>query len=452
MKRVKSPSVAGSFYSSDKHELAAEIASFVRKSNSEYECDSRAVIAPHAGYFYSGQLACDVIQYLNPKTKTVIIIAPCHRVYEKSLVVSSYDVFFTPLGEVLTDKNVTEAIVDNLGAKVFDKAFDGEHAIEVQIPFIQTFLPDAKIVPVLLGDSEYKDIYSLIEYFWDDEGVSFVISSDLSHFYHDTEAQKIDSLTAEMIETGNIGDFNPKQACGASGIIGLVNFAVSRGFSMIRVDLQNSSAVSEDKLRVVGYGSWLLYEGTKEKFLKDNFSDVILDICRKSIKNGLKKRKPLEVEPCSFAHVLQQKGACFVTLEIDDVLRGCIGSIIEHQPLVIDLSQNAFGSAFSDSRFSPLQDFEYELLSVSVSLLSAPSQMVFEDERDLLEQIVPNEDGIIIRDGYHQAVYLPVVWEQLPDKVTFLNSLKQKAGLRADHFSSNFEAYRFRTEYIKEAK
>ena len=147
--------------------------------------------------------------------------------------------------------------------------------------------------------------------------------------------------------------------------------------------------------------------------------------------------------------VFEQKGACFVTLEKQGQLRGCIGSILAHRPLIEDLITNARNSAFSDPRFTPVRKEELSELAIAVSLLSEPQKMSFSSEEDLLSQIKPYEDGIIIKDGYNQAVYLPSVWEQLPDKREFLMSLKMKAGMSAEHFSKTFEASSFHCEYIK---
>ena len=148
--------------------------------------------------------------------------------------------------------------------------------------------------------------------------------------------------------------------------------------------------------------------------------------------------------------MLDELGACFVTLEKFGELRGCIGSIIAHQPLITDLVQHAKDAAFNDYRFNPLTEDELKDIKISVSILTEPRKIEFSDEEDLLNKMVPNIDGIIIKDGQYQAVYLPVVWEQLPDKKEFLNSLKMKAGLSPAHFSKTFEAYRFESIYIKE--
>jgi hypothetical protein len=208
----------------------------------------------------------------------------------------------------------------------------------------------------------------------------------------------------------------------------------------------NSSSTTGDKSRVVGYGSWFMYEGTKNKFLKEYFSDYMLKLCKDVISSRFSKQKIYT----NHAPVFNEQGACFVTLKKQGRLRGCIGSIIAHQPLINDLIDNAQKSAFNDPRFKPLEKSELEDLSIDISILSEPKPMTFKDEADLLNQIVPYKDGIIIRDGMYQAVYLPSVWEELSDKELFLKSLKMKAGMSPEHFSKTFQAFRFGTEYVEE--
>ena len=168
------------------------------------------------------------------------------------------------------------------------------------------------------------------------------------------------------------------------------------------------------------------------------------------VKTVLKSSFTKERITIDYPQVLDETGACFVTLEKFGQLRGCIGSIIAHQPLIVDLVNHSKDAAFNDHRFNPVNQNELDDLKVSVSILTDPKKMEFNGEEDLLNKMVPNIDGIIIKDGNYQAVYLPVVWEQIPDKREFLNSLKMKAGLSPTHFSKTFEAYRFETIYIKE--
>jgi len=449
MKKIRPTSVANKFYPAEKKKLLAFFEEFSQKDRHQYDYSSRAIIVPHAGYVYSGALAYEAFGYLSKNAQNVFVIAPAHYIFVEGIAISSADLWETPLGEIEVNQQINQFLQQTFGADFNDKAIEPEHSLEVQIPFVKYFLPEAKIVPILVGDYDFEKISKIISHFWDDEGNVFIISSDLSHFHHDNDAKKIDRVTAEMIETQDTTDFNPHQACGYLGILGLVDFAKKNNFSLIRVNLQNSSVTSGDKNKVVGYGSWFLHEGTKEKFVKDNFSQLLLEISHKSILSGLETGKPLQVNTSDHPEVLQQSGASFVTLELQGELKGCIGSIIANRSLIEDIAHNAFASAFLDTRFSALTRKEFEQIDIAISLLSAPYQMKFKDEADLLSQIVPNVDGIIIKDGAYKAVYLPSVWEQLPDKKLFLNSLKQKAGLSLTYFSKTFEAFRFRTEYIK---
>ena len=250
-----------------------------------------------------------------------------------------------------------------------------------------------------------------------------------------------------MIEANETRDFEMEQACGAVGICGLTDFAKNNNFSLIRIGMTNSAKVTGDSSRVVGYGSWFLYEGNKNEYIKKYYSDTVLKICKDSILSGFQLG---EITPKDYPCVLEETGASFVTLELAGILRGCIGSVIAHKPLVKDLIKNSHAAAFSDPRFNPLTIDEYNKISISVSLLSKPKRIEFRDEEDLLNKLVPYEDGLIIRDGNYQAVFLPIVWEQLPDKHEFLKELKLKAGMDENYSSETLEAFKFNAVKINQ--
>lgn len=437
---IKNCNVAGTFYPAERQELFDMIDEFYAKTENSSGYYSRAIIVPHAGYIFSGGLAVNGYRYLNPESETVFVFAPSHYVRLFGCVSCDYDEFETPIGNCAVNKDYAKEFEIN------NFAFEKEHSIEVQLPLIKYFFKDAKIVPVLYGCTDYKVITEILEKYRDSKNISFVISTDLSHFYPERDCNKIDRYSAELIESGNIKNFEAEQACGAVGVCGLVNFANNNRFSLIRVGLTNSAAKTGDSSRVVGYGSWFLYEGEKNSYIKKYFTDFVIDTCKKSIMSGFRIGDLNSKEyPCVF----EQSGASFVTLEINGHLRGCIGSIIAHKPLIDDLILNAHSSAFKDPRFLPLTQQEFEHTDISVSLLSSPEKIDFDGEEDLLSKIKPFEDGIIIRDGNYQAVYLPVVWEQLSDKREFLNSLKVKAGLSVDYFSDTLQAFRFNAVKIE---
>ena len=447
MTKIKEPAVANAFYSGNQAELKKQLDDFNKNNGNSYEYRTRAVIVPHAGLVYSGQLAYEGISQLDKSIKNIFIFAPAHRVPLGGLALSGYDEWKTPLGTIKVNQEINAELEEKFEAKIFDEAFAEEHSVEIEIPAIQHIFGDeVNIIPVLVGKVSPQKITDIISEYYENKEFGFVISSDLSHFHNDRDAQKIDGETAKMIESGNIEELRYEQACGAVGIYGLVEFANIKNFSLIRINLINSSLASGDKSRVVGYGAWFLYEGSKNRFIKQYYSEYLLKLCRDVILSKFSQTKLYT----GHAPVFNQLGACFVTLKKNNNLRGCIGSIVAYQPLINDIVQHAQDAAFRDPRFNPVEQKEVEDLTIDISILSEPKLILFKDEQDLLEQIVPFRDGIIIKDKRYQAVYLPSVWEELPEKTLFLNSLKMKAGLPADYFSDTFEAYRFSTVYIEE--
>jgi AmmeMemoRadiSam system protein A len=172
----------------------------------------------------------------------------------------------------------------------------------------------------------------------------------------------------------------------------------------------------------------------------------LLDLAWSSIHRGFEDGAPIHVDPADYPHALRAPGACFVTLHRLGSLRGCIGHLTACQPLVSDVAENAFAAAFRDPRFEPLQPGELEGLSLDISVLTAPEPMRFRDEADLIAQIRPGLDGLILEDGWARGTFLPAVWESVPEPRRFLAELKRKAGLPGSHWSERLKISRYRTE------
>lgn len=452
----KEPTFAGSFYPEIPEELTNLLNSYKLKSKIEFK--SKAVIVPHAGIYYSGYAAMSGFQHFD-LSENIFIIAPSHHENFNNIALPEYTYFDTPLGSLEVNNKRIKAIAEKFPCIITNEVFDNEHAIEVQLPFLQNlntpqitnakdFVKEFKkighkfkIIPILVGNCDYRLISDLISEYWEDS--SFVISSDLSHYYSQNECRQIDTYTAAIIETGKLESFQREQACGLTGIMGLVDFANSRNYSMIRSMMYNSGDINNEPDKVVGYGSWFLYTGTKNNYLEKYYSQYITNSAKTSIIETIAGN---EYKPSDIPTVLTQYGASFVTLKLNGMLRGCIGSIFPTKPLILDIIDNAKNAAFYDSRFEPLTERELPFLEIDVSILSSIEKIPFKDERDLLSKIYPY--GIIISDGNNRAVYLPEVWEQLPNKEVFLKSLKEKAGLHPDYFSKTFEAYKFTTKVL----
>lgn len=176
---------------------------------------------------------------------------------------------------------------------------------------------------------------------------------------------------------------------------------------------------------------------------------ILLDLVRQSIQHGLATDKPLTVDLTQLPPEVQAPGATFVTLNINDKLRGCIGMLEARRPLAQDIADNAFAAAFRDSRFPPVQDYELDRLKIHLSLLSKPEPLLFRDEGDLLAQIKFGTDGLILQEGGRRATFLPSVWDSLSEKKEFLRHLKQKAGLPPDYWSDRLQCSRYRVDLIE---
>lgn len=170
-----------------------------------------------------------------------------------------------------------------------------------------------------------------------------------------------------------------------------------------------------------------------------------LNVARESIKHGLQHGTAVKIISRDYAADLQQNLSSFVTLHINGTLRGCIGALEAYQPLINDIAEHAYSAAFQDPRFPALQDNEYEQLDIEISVLGKPELMSLKNEEDLIEQIRPSVDGLILEYGMNRGTFLPSVWEQLPDKNDFLNHLKLKAGLPKEWWDDSVKISRYET-------
>jgi AmmeMemoRadiSam system protein A len=180
--------------------------------------------------------------------------------------------------------------------------------------------------------------------------------------------------------------------------------------------------------------------------LSDNDRQILKDLAKASIEHGLKYGRPLQIDLATMADELTVQRATFVTLEKQGQLRGCIGMLEACRPLAEDIAENSYAAAFSDSRFPPLSESELGDLSIHLSILSPAEIISCQSEAELIQQLRPGIDGLILDDGLHRATFLPSVWESLPKPADFIHHLIMKAGLPENYWSQELRAYRYTTE------
>lgn len=461
MPTVRPPAVAGTFYPSRPAELDAAVQFYLSQVEG-IAAVPKAIIAPHAGFVYSGPVAASAYARIRPaqdRIRRVILIGPCHRVAIDGVALPTVDAFRTPLGDIPLDKALIEKVLDLPFAQKSDEAHAQEHSLEVHLPFLQRILTKFTLVPIAAGRASAAQMAKLLEMLWGGPETLIVISSDLSHYHGYDEAKKLDAESCAAIESLDSGPLDGEHACGRVPVSGLLALAKARGLSAKTVDMRNSGDTAGPKDRVVGYGSWVFdetesSEGSAEAAHADGLlkrhGEALLRLAASSIENGIINGAPVHVDLEDWPQECREPGASFITLKRSGNLRGCIGSPLAHQALARDVSENAFKAAFKDRRFRPLDKGEVSDIALSISVLTKPEEMSFEDEEDLLRKITPGEDGLIMIEGQKRGLFLPMVWEGLPDPRSFLNNLKRKAGLPENYWSPDIRIQRFLARQLKD--
>jgi AmmeMemoRadiSam system protein B len=250
------------FYPEDAGTLRNSINSYLGGVDFKPGPMPKALIAPHAGYMYSGAVAASAYARLHPYRdiyKRVVLLGPCHRVAARGLALSGADVFSTPLGDVPLDKELT-ATLGMPGVEVFDAAHRLEHSLEVHIPFLQVVIGEFTLVPLVVGDAAPETVARVISKLWGGKETLIVVSSDLTHYLAYDEARGRDRLTCEAIEHLDGDEIGHDDACGATPVKGLLIEAKRRSLEVCTLDLRNSGDTAGSRDQVVGYGSWMFSE------------------------------------------------------------------------------------------------------------------------------------------------------------------------------------------------
>ena len=261
MLRSRSPAVAGMFYPDDPGELRHTVRDYLNAAAVDGPAP-KALIAPHAGYIYSGAVAASAYAHLGAvreQIRRVVLLGPAHRIPFRGIALSSTETFETPLGDVAIDQNGIAAIADLPQVQTLDEAHRLEHSLEVQLPFLQEALEDFKLVPLLVGEASPESVAEILERLWGGPETLIVISSDLSHYHDYDTARQRDRTTSTAIETLQESAIGYDDACGRNPINGLLYVAKRCGLRARTVDLRNSGDTAGPRDQVVGYGAYVFH-------------------------------------------------------------------------------------------------------------------------------------------------------------------------------------------------
>lgn len=447
---VKRPNVSGQFYSADSQALSGDIERFLNVAETApFNEAIPMVIVPHAGYVYSGAVAAHGYKALSRNTyTTVIVVGLSHYTDVDGFAIWPEGAFQTPLGQVEVDAGFCRKLMEKNGKVIsMPQAFEREHSLEVQLPFLQKTLEHFKLVPLLTGHPNLDNIRllaeSLNELIGERDDILLVISTDMSHYYPDETARRMDRealLAIEHLDAGRFWDgvlFKRIEMCNFTGVELALLYAKLRGLDNIRVlRYANSGDVTGDKKAVVGYCSVVFsktQKGGNKMTNADNSHTAalltkeekgrLIKIAKEAIHEYVGKGKIpslTEDDPrLSF-----EEGA-FVTIHKKGKLRGCIGNIIGEGPLYQTVQNMAIASATQDPRFSPVTKDELKDIDIEISVLSKPKRVMDPDD------IQMGVHGVIVSRGFNRGVFLPqVATETGWSREEFLSQLcSQKAGL-----------------------
>ncbi len=448
---VKSPSVAGTFYPSEPLILKETVERFLGEAEkTSLNGELIGLVSPHAGYQFSGPVAGYAYKNLPQDVKTVILIGPGHYYPFRGASVYKKGYFRTPLGDVKINERIASLLInEEFNVRFEPLAFEKEHSLEVQIPFLQSRLKDFSIVPVLIGSPDERSLRHLIskltDIMKDKREIIIIASSDLSHYHPYDEAVKIDRRFLSAIEKLSIEELqkclsmSQCEACGAWPV--LITMAVARNLGATEAlvyKYANSGDTYGDRSRVVGYAAIGFYRTG----LTETQKKTLLDIARKTIDSYVRYRKVPEF------HITEKRllvsGATFVTIKDRyGNLRGCIGNIYPVMPLYESVIRNAISASTNDPRFPAMRPEELEEIEVEISVLSPLEPVKDPGEIEI------GRDGLFIVKGSHSGLLLPQVPVEFGwDRWRFLKELCHKAGLPEDAWK-DAELYRFTAEVIR---
>jgi AmmeMemoRadiSam system protein B/AmmeMemoRadiSam system protein A len=486
---VLKPSVAGSFYPANANTLKANIARYLEEAVlPEIDGEIVGAIVPHAGHIYSGPVAAYAYKAIGryeqervarggEKLDAAVVLAFSHRSRYPNVSVYYTGAIETPLGRAAVNEVAAKDFMSADSRLSFDQdVFAGEHSAEVQVPFLQTVLPDTSLVPVILGWQGRENIEAIVkglEKIAKDNRVVVVATTDLSHYKPYEKANAFDNKTVDMIlkcDPEKLAGYASKHRgamCGPGTALAVVSYAEKMGAEPVLLKYANSGDTAGGKDAVVGYASIVFVKReeserdretsstdtkdsttkTEKEYLTEDDKKELLALARKSVEHIVRDQKMLQArEPAS--ERLKNNGAAFVTLNKSGRLRGCIGSMEAVEPLYSTVIRMAAAAAAKDPRFSPVRPEELDDIHIEISV-NTPLRPVSGPG-----EIVLGKHGVVVSKGMRRGVFLPqVAIETGWTKEEFLSNLcSHKAGLAPDAYKNDASLFVFTSIVFEEEK
>lgn len=456
-KNIRKTAVAGSWYPDNKATLDSSIQEYLNNVNKAVELSNiKALIVPHAGYRFSGQVAATAFKQLDDIYKTVIIIGPSHKAAFNGASIPDVTHYETPLGLIKISKKAKTLLKEDI-FQSHPTAHLEEHDIEIELPFLQSVLTNFEIIPILIGASTTKDeLESIAQTLKNniDDKTLIVISTDFTHygpnygyipFEQDIPANlnNLDMAAVDRIlsrDPKGFLRFLDETKCTICGRLPItILLYMIEGDPTIKPYLlyyTTSGAITNDYSNSVSYITMAFTgeislkasEDTKDPLTNEE-QDFLLRLARKTAEEYLNSGKKLVIDDSKLTPDLKKVQGCFTTFNKNHNLRGCIGHILPQEELYKCVMDNAVNAAVNDRRFNPVESKEMQDIVIEISVLTVPEPLEFNDGEDLKDKLRPMVDGVVLKQGFKQSTYLPQVWANFNSKEEFLTSLCRKGGM-----------------------
>lgn len=469
---VRDPAWDGKFYPQNRKDLVRlirRLTDAVEHSPNARRPQSglRALMMPHAGYVYSGATAAHgAAAIARDRFDRVVLVGPDHRVGFLNASVTGASHWRTPLGTVPVG-DFSPMLRHRPGLFATVAASDrNEHSLEVILPFLQERLSRFELIPVVLGPCDAQVMAQALASLLRDSRTLLVVSADLSHYLAYDAAVKRDRETLDRIVSldSNWQQDQDNRTCGRYPVGVLLELARNRRWQPVLLHYSNSGDTAGGKDAVVGYGAVAFYGDEPMQSPSDTSQSLtpeqgaaLVALARQTLAghfgDTMESTDSQDRDSLLADQALQACCGTFVTLKINNQLRGCIGSLSATVPIVSGVRENALNAAFHDPRFSSLKKKEMDAVQIEVSVLSEPVPLAYTDADDLMAKLRPGIDGVILKKGHASATFLPQVWEQLPQPEPFLSHLCMKAGLPAGQWrEGDLTVLVYQVQYFEETR
>ncbi|MCG2718337.1 MAG: AmmeMemoRadiSam system protein B [Nanoarchaeota archaeon] len=439
---IREPVYAGIYYPQDSVILKNLLNQYIDRANADYITNIKSLISPHGAYDYCGEVAAYGYKSLNGNYNKVIILAPSHYIDFEGVSISNVKYYKTPLGLIKVDPSVNYLKKEELFTNIQD-VHKIEHAIEIQLPFLQEILKEFTLIPLVLGKVDPAKLANiLIDYI--DKNTLIIVSSDLSHDYDYDSAVKKDKKCIDALSTLDFELIKECEACGIIPLLTIMEIAKQKKWNGKLLDYKNSGDIKGSKNKVVGFMSFAFYEPQLNKTQQD----YLLKLARQTIEEYILEDKVIEPKT-EDKNLLEQKSA-YITLKKGGEVIGCMGRVIPFEPLYLSVRDNALEIAKNNPSFYPLKKSDLSDIKIEISVLTPYHKINFRTLSDLLNKIHEGEDGLMINEEFNKTTLLPKLWYKYKSKKEFLVALCNKAGLSKNCWDEDITFYKYKTQEFEE--